>query len=72
MAECCTSVWPYFHELHARESIAQECNIQPYCILGRHKLYTTLVLVAPRRFAMQRMSWTTKQELASTAVLLAV
>ena len=32
MAEYCTSVQPYFHELQARENTARECNIQPYCL----------------------------------------
>ena len=26
-------VWPYFHEPQASENTAQECNIQPYCLL---------------------------------------
>ena len=43
MAGYCTSVWPYFHEPQASENTAQECNIQPYCLLT----HTTVILVAP-------------------------
>ena len=34
MAGYCTSVRPYFNEPQESESIAQGCNIQPYCLLS--------------------------------------
>ena len=34
MAGYCTSVRLYFHEPQASENTAQECNIQPYCLLN--------------------------------------
>ena len=46
MAGYCTSVRPYFHEPQASENTAQECNIQPYCLLTHQiidLLYTTLI-----------------------------
>ena len=52
MAEYCTSMQPYFHKTQASENTAQECNIQPYCLLNHqiiHLLYTTLILVAFRK-----------------------
>ena len=33
MAGYRTSVRPYFHKPQASENTAQECNIQPYCLL---------------------------------------
>ena len=40
------SVRPYFYEPQASENTAQECNIQPYCLLTNQiidVLYTTLI-----------------------------
>ena len=45
MAGYCMSMRPYFHEPQASENTAQECNIQPYCLLTHQiidSLYTTL------------------------------
>ena len=38
MAGYCMSVWPYLHELQVSENTAQECNVQPYCLLT-HQIY---------------------------------
>ena len=46
MAGYCASVLPYFYESQASENTAQECNIQPYCLLTHQiidVLYTTLI-----------------------------
>ena len=46
MAGYCTSVWLYFHKPQASENTAQECNIQPYCLLTHQIIdlsYTTLI-----------------------------
>ena len=47
MAGYCTSVHSYFYSPAARETTAQECNIQPYYLLSHQiidLLYTTLIL----------------------------
>ena len=46
------SLCPYFHEPQVSENTAQECNIQPFCLLNHQigdLLYTTLILVASRK-----------------------
>ena len=48
MAGYCTSVRLYFHEPQASENTAQECNIQPYCLLSHQiidLLYTSVLPV---------------------------
>ena len=44
MVGYCISVQPYFYELQASENTAQECNIQPYCLLTHQILYSGLFL----------------------------
>ena len=42
MVGYCISVRPYFYEPQASENTAQECNIQPYCLLTHQILYSRL------------------------------
>ena len=75
MAGYCTSVWPYFHEPQASENTAQECNIQPYCLLTHqlsdHKNLKSLDSYSKASIEQQRcmshiVSGTTMQQSCST------
>ena len=57
----CSTVRLYFYKPQASENMAQECNIHPYCLLTHQitdLLYTTQILVAPRRQTILHMRGT--------------
>ena len=58
MTGYCMSVRPYFREPQVSENTAQECNIQPYCLLTHQildLLYTTVLQQEQKSRQLLRM-----------------